>query len=355
VRLAQIVPTLPPTVGGVGGYALVLARGLRDHGWQTTFVAAREEGDRLLGAHDVIGLRAGERASSLVEALERAGAITVLLHYSGYGYARRGAPVWLVRGLRRWKKQNRASRLVVMFHEVYATGRVPWSSSFWLSPVRKRLAQRLAELADRRITSCARYARLLRRWRPDPDDIRVLPVPSNVGEPGEIRPFPERAPTAVVFGQAKRRSDVYRRLADFMPVLERSGIRTLQDVGPPLQPEATQALPIGLHQHGILDPDELSDLLCQARFGLLHLPASLLAKSGCFAAYAAHGAVCLLSSDGAPAADGLCDGQHFIEVGSSSPELPDEPTLEAVGAHAFRWYSAHRLDSIAEQYVQDLR
>lgn len=354
VRLIQIVPTLPPAVGGVGDYALVLARGLRDRGWQTTFIAAREEGDRRLEAHDVLGLPAGDRASALVETLERAGADTVLLHYSGYGYAERGAPLWLPNGLTRWKSRGSERRLVVMFHEVHTTGRVPWNSSFWLSPIRKRVAHQLAQLADNCVTNCSHYRGMLRRRRPDADGIRIVPVPSNVGEADEIRPFSGREPTAVVFGQAKRRSDVYRRLADFMPVLERYGIEALEDVGPPLGSAATEALPIRIRHHGVLEPAALSDLLSGAKFGLLNLPAHLLAKSGCFAAYAAHGTVCLLNSDGAPAADGLRDGHHFVRIPPSSSGLSDERALETIGANVFAWYSAHRLERIAERYVEDI-
>ena len=67
----------------------------------------------------------------------------VLLHYANYGYAPRGCPFWLIEGLGRWKKRNPRSQLAVMFHELYASAS-PWRSAFWLSPIQRRLASRLA-------------------------------------------------------------------------------------------------------------------------------------------------------------------------------------------------------------------
>ncbi|MFZ4728709.1 MAG: glycosyltransferase family 1 protein, partial [Pseudanabaena sp.] len=68
----------------------------------------------------------------------------VLLHYVGYGYAKRGCPVWLVDGIQRWKNLYPDRLLVTMFHELHASGTPPWTSSFWLSPLQKNLVTRLA-------------------------------------------------------------------------------------------------------------------------------------------------------------------------------------------------------------------
>jgi hypothetical protein len=78
----------------------------------------------------------GEGATSLAraEATELTTALRdtdrVLLHFSGYGYARRGLCRWLVDGLTRWKAAGAQRRVVTMFHEVYASGPI-WRSSFW--------------------------------------------------------------------------------------------------------------------------------------------------------------------------------------------------------------------------------
>ena len=71
----------------------------------------------------------------------------VILHYVGYGYEKRGCPLWLIRGLESWKRNHRVHRLLVIFHELYAAGS-PWQSSFWNSPVQRWITGRLARLAD---------------------------------------------------------------------------------------------------------------------------------------------------------------------------------------------------------------
>jgi len=66
----------------------------------------------------------------------------------------------LVDGLQRWRTASINRLLVTMFHEVYATG-PPWASSFWLSPLQRNLAARLAQMSDHCLTSRQGYAKLL--------------------------------------------------------------------------------------------------------------------------------------------------------------------------------------------------
>jgi hypothetical protein len=111
---------------------------------------------------------------------------TVLLHYVNYGYAKRGCPVWLVDGLQRWRSASVNRSVVTMFHEVYATG-PPWASSFWLSPLQRNLAARVASLSDRCLTSRQGYAKLLYELSLGKQtQIPTLPVFSNIGEPEQV-------------------------------------------------------------------------------------------------------------------------------------------------------------------------
>src|SRR5438132_6506179 len=100
--LIQIVPRLPPAIDGLGDYAFYLAKQLRD--------------DCEINSHFIVGnpqweieqpigfsvQRVGERSSAcLREVLQssRNSISSVLLHYVGYGYAKRGCPFWLIRAL----------------------------------------------------------------------------------------------------------------------------------------------------------------------------------------------------------------------------------------------------------------
>ena len=159
----QIVPRLPPAIDGLGDYAFYLAKQLRND-WEidSHFIV----GNPQWKSEQPIGfpvVTIDERSSaSLLEALQspsRSLISSVLLHYVGYGYAKRACPFWLTRGLDQWKRQRPHRRLITVFHEIYAFG-PPWSSSFWTSPFQKLLAKRLAIISELNLFGTAPLCRL---------------------------------------------------------------------------------------------------------------------------------------------------------------------------------------------------
>ena len=160
-QIIQIVPKLPPAIDGLGDYALNIARQLyKDFGVRTHFVV----GDPAwVGAEEIEGCPVSKvktrSASNLLALLLNVNAPprVVLLHYVGYGYAKRGCPFWLVKGLENWKRNTNNAQLVTMFHELYAFG-PPWTSSFWLSVFQRNLVERLVQLSDHCVTSNDGYA-----------------------------------------------------------------------------------------------------------------------------------------------------------------------------------------------------
>ena len=93
-RIVQIVPSLPPSIGGVGDYALQLACQFRQrNGWETSFLVGNVawSGPSTIAGFPVHRLETAT-ADRLCEQLNRDRAQTVLLQYSGYGYAKRGCP-----------------------------------------------------------------------------------------------------------------------------------------------------------------------------------------------------------------------------------------------------------------------
>ncbi|HEX6902206.1 MAG TPA: glycosyltransferase family 1 protein [Thermoanaerobaculia bacterium] len=318
MRIVQVVPRLPPPFEGVGTYASALAGTLAERGIETRFVT----GD---------GKRTPE---ALLENLQ--GCETALLHYAGYGYQSRGCPLWLVRGLERWRTPGR--RLVTFFHEVWATG-PPWRSSFWLFPAQRRLAARLARLSAALGTSLEIYGELLRHWR-DGREMAVMPVFSTVGEPVDPPPLAERARRIVVFGGAGvRRRTWGRHLPDLSKAVRDLGAEAVCDVGPPVEtPAAVAGVPVrGL---GVLPPEEVSALLLGSAAGFLAYPPAFLPKSTIFAAYCAHGVLPVCAWDGAPL-DALC------WTGSGDPQ--------AVASAARMWYAGHSLERQAERFARLLK
>ena len=313
MEIVQIVPRLPPAIDGVGDYAFILARQLRvAHGIQTRFVVcgakSRGVGSREQGAGSgphpqplspgtmypwsargansgaltpgpsprapcTHGRRGEEAldgfpvyqlselsAAELTRVLSQSGMPrTALLQYVGYGYEKRGCPLWLVRGLEAWKRgaaltpgpspeaekgtvpfslirksgqSPRTRRLVTMFHELYASG-PPWRSSFWTSAVQRWVARCLARQSDRCFTNRAASG----HWLSSVSGmgtvpVRVLPVLSNLGELADPLPLASRKPQMVLYDNVGRNPRTRSLAVNLVRrACERMGIKRLVPFG----------------------------------------------------------------------------------------------------------------------------
>jgi hypothetical protein len=276
MKLVQIVPQLPPAPSGVSGYAAALAVELEERlGIESRFVT---------GAAGLTGS-------------------TVLLHYANYGYQTRGCPVSLVRGLLRWKRSAAGRRLVTVFHEVYASGPF-WRSSFWTSPLQRRLAATLALGSDGVVTNLELYAGLLKRLTPSVE-VHVSPVFSTVGEPERVPALSERSPRMVVFGGPGARARAYGEHREDLEASCRGlGVEEVLDIGPALSsvpPRIGGNIPV--RTLGELPVSEVSRRLLGSRAGFLAYPGDFLGKSTIYAAYCAHGLLPVQPGEKAAAGD----------------------------------------------------
>lgn len=269
-------------------------------------------------------------------------ACSVVLHFSGYGYGHRGLCFWLLRELKELRKRRGDSlRLVIVFHELFASG-PPWQSAFWLAAPQAFIARRLARLADAIWTNTELHATWLRAAVARGTPVHARPVFSNVGEPDALPALAARAAVAVVFGSAATRQRAFDTLHESGVDLRALGIDEVVEAG---SGGPSHHLPGSLpcRHLGRLDVDALRSLLHGARFGLLDYPAQYLAKSGVFAAYAAHG--CMVLDTRAPGADadGLVAGEHYLPLAhAGSAELGlDAHQRRAHRLH--RWYQSHRI------------
>lgn len=348
-ELLQIVPALPPSVSGVGDYALLLARELQaTYGVRTRFLNGNPA---WRGASSVLPFAAvtveEQSTAALLKALEQVSSCqTVLLHYVGHGYEKRGCPLWLVRALERWKQTNRA-RLIVLFHEVSGTGPI-WTSGFWTAGLQASLAKRLARLADRIRITTEVSARRLRAMLPasSTTPVRVLPVFSTLGEIAVPLPYQQRARQMIVFGGGGWREAAYtRHLGALQKACEAMGIETVVDIGVPVRVRPT--LPVPFIEAGVLSAGAASALMSKAIAGFFTYPVLHIGKSTIFAAYCAHGMVPVTFARNALDGDeGLRAAKHFLAGFSSTPGEDDFSAL-AKAAHA--WYQQHGLSAQARE------
>ncbi|MBU2858407.1 hypothetical protein HF289_16620 [Acidithiobacillus ferrooxidans] len=262
---------------------------------------------------------------------------SVVLQMSGYGFSKRGAPLWLLREMER--RRHESSKFGVFFHELYAFG-PPWKSAFWVSPAQRYVVCRLAEMSDFWMTNREGSAQWLRRYAGNKPHA-VLPVFSNVCE---IQSLPAvRKNRLVVFGSAGLRTTAYRTAGrGLLQWAKRQSIE-IHDVGPTVtDPQVMETLMGGgVIQHGRLEADKISDLMRDSRFGVIAYPIGFIAKSGVFAAYCAHGLCPVILSKGHAPSDGLLAGQHYL------PGIPtgivNADKAQRIGEGAWGWYQSHKL------------
>jgi hypothetical protein len=270
----------------------------------------------------------------------------VFVHYSGYGFATKGAPLFLVAHLSAFA-QRTGCPISVFFHELYAQGRFP-SSSYWLSPLQRWCARRLSLMSSFTATSCSAYTQELASWNPSANPL-VLPVFSTIGELSNPSPLNERPAVATIFGKPASRYRVYQEGGEGIARAISMGIiDRIVDIGDgefPLPPRLT---PYVVRHHALSNTD-IASLLKDARYGLLAYDLNRLEKSTIYASYAAHG-ICpvilpLSSEDTAT--------YPYMEL----PELTTTPLAEhrTVATRSWAQYQERTIQKSAERIMRALR
>ncbi|HUD32763.1 MAG TPA: hypothetical protein VMR43_07050 [Variovorax sp.] len=270
----------------------------------------------------------------------------LLLHYSSYGYQKRGIPTWLAERIRTLRQRFRV--FGVVFHETYAFG-PPWRSAFWLSPMQQRIARDVLREADFWHTNREAAAQWLRKSSRAPvAPHRVLPVFSNIGEPPPVER--EREPSLIVFGATSSRERTYAwNDGEIHRFAQQHGLR-IHDIGRPLPdgPMARRLAESGAVVHGMLSEAEVSRAMLAARFGVVRYEPIYACKSGIFAAYAAHGMCPILLWHDYDTHDGLQAGVNYADGFDAFPKT-GEGDLSAhaarIGRAARQWYEPHRVDA----------
>lgn len=353
VALVQLVP---PGQGGVLDFAQCLQAEWAASGVASHIVAVSKAmaTQRSLAEHidECIGGHPGDRIDA--SATGRVGHCAVVLHFSGYGYGQRGLCFWLLEQLRALRAQRgQGLRLVVVFHELFASG-PPWRSAFWLSRLQALIAARLARMADVLWTNTEHHAGWLRGVVNPAMTIEVQPVFSNVGEPA-VGPTPgDRQRRAVVFGSASTRQRAFDNLQGRESILGKLGIEELVEVGNGGASTGTPTT-MACHHVGRLEGPALSRLLLESRVGLLDYPPQFLAKSGVLAAYAAHGCVVLNTCPPGPDRDDLISGRDYLCLPAATDRAVTPATQAAMASSLTRWYAGHGLSRQAQQLLAHAR
>ena len=345
--LIQVVAQLKPERCGVSDHAILLAREL-EAAFQirTAFV--------VLNSTEPCNLpypRVDCAPSLLLEAcnsLRNGQFAALLVHCSGYGYSRDGAPFDLAKALHRVRKSSQFP-IAAYFHELYATG-MPWKSAFWYTRRQQQVVRRLASACDLIATNSTRHLQWLEREaiQGGVPAVRLLPMFSNVGESRELPTPRGRRPALVVFGLADTRRKAYRRLSSLGRLLHTLGVEEIVDAGPDfdVSPELGG---IPVKRMGVLAAPDLARTLSQSTFGFVQHESFSLAKSGVFAGLCALGVIPVIVEPFSGEVDGLKDGVQVVSPKTAGAIQNDG--LERCSAAAWTWYSGHRLHIHAAAYA----
>lgn len=355
MNLLQIVPRLPPSICGVGDYSWLLARALREqHGIETRFLVVDPSWQPADGEPEFPFERVAADRREATNQIERLAqpSNAVLLQYSGYGFSKRGAPLWLLAALRALRLRRPRLRLITMFHELYATGPI-FRSSFWFSHAQRWITRSIARLSHCAHTNRQASARWLEAAAPSlRGRITAMPVFSNLGERPDAPPPSQRPAQLVIFGHQV--ADGAEFWASFESLVEKLGAARVIVLNRPLRAPAAWPSRIPVESSGILEPKAISAILQSARWGCLNYPPAFLGKSGVLAAMLAHGVVPTLLDESDALSEGLEWSKHAIAA-SHPDAAANAAALDRISAHGKDWYAGHNIAATAASYANHLQ
>lgn len=351
--LLQIVPHRSLDSDGIGDYAVAIAERLRAaHDLNSRFIVARPDATThaVDDGFDTIAFPArsgwGAAEADLLAALDTAHsakAAALIVHISGYGYARYGAPFWLARATARWKRQHgRSIPIIGVFHELFSQG-APWNRRYWYGLRHKRFVRNIAALCDHVITPTQAYADWLNAHCRLSSPPIAMPVVSNVGEAAPSDESAQRQNRMAIFARSGSAEAVYSRWdAQIAQAVAAYGIEEIIDIGARASAPPASIGGVRVTAHGRLPAPAIAVLLDTCRVGFLayqHMP---LAKSTILAAYAAHGVVPLCAADDGGPQDGLVAPENFVHLGTVPDAAPFPVEREADMRRCMSaWYALH--------------
>lgn len=346
--ITQITPAYHPESGGVADYAYSLGLALSSKGVKCSTLVTREDIDET--NHDSGVIRVPGIASLIAKELMHAERL--LLHFSGYGYAKRGLCQWLGNAIQTWRINNPQGRLITIFHEVFAKGPL-WRSSFWTAAPQRQIAKQLARVSDKIFVTSQGGLKQLTEFHTSAS-ISLLPVFSNVGEPNYLPQLVERIQRAVVFGGNANREAAYRALSKSASSLwdgfNSFGIQEVLDIGPDAAvPSTLNHLPV--RKLGSLPATSVSEVLLDSSLGIINYPGHVFSKSGIAAAYFSHKLLVVNTSNIGNYPKDLTPDHEFITLDCLKNCNGRAQRLADAG---FAWYQGHNLERTVGKIISFL-
>ncbi len=331
MEVTHITPRFAPQIDGLGDYGRLLALELgRAHGCTNRGIVGDPAWARLAEGTTSPFPVAAVRERTADELLRKLGnAKTVILNYVGYGYHQRGTPFWINRAIGRWKSASPSRRLIVVFHELWASG-PPWKSEFYLGFIQRRLVSELHRMCDAALTSTPLMFRMLEAIQPGKTQFQ--PIPSNLPTLTlEVRTLHHQGPVSVIaFGQEASRRLGIRAHTELLRALHREGLLAgIRVVGKGADASETPSDDVRLLRTFLpsdliaatsdVSASEGAALLGRSDLFLSYYPSALLCKSGALMAALGSGCVPILPE--ATKANPLAEGRELLACDGSEEQI----------------------------------
>lgn len=352
MKIAQIVPRLPPYRDGVGDYAIWLAKQLSAaHNIDTQFLIFQAGSKNDANVEGFSALKLTEHTIQEFNTLISPDVDGIILHYSNYPYlhGKWDAPFWMLDALNDIK-QRLAVKVIVMFHELPT---LKWGRIKILNPVQALMSRRLAQIAHTVITDSSNFKKQLGKWTTLP--IPCIPDFSTIGEPEQVISLAERDRRLIIFGGHDRQRVYKNHLPSLLQTCNALGIQEICDIGSPLNLDATAFKTLQLVELGFQPEEAIRQLMLTSFAGLIdysRFPGDL-SKSSVFAAFCAHGLLPICTGYNPSEADGIHLNQQYAVSGNHLRDW-SLAELQAIATQAHQWYDHHSLAKNARVFASYL-
>jgi hypothetical protein len=353
MNITHIVPRMPPSICGVGDYSYLLASEIyKKYGINSHFIICDPMSETDSKSKFHYTKLAKHSHKHLLKILQKNNAKIVILHFSGYGYSKKGCPLWIANFL----KLKEDIIVITMFHELYAVSKNPLKTSFWLSYIQKRIVKNIANYSDFCVTNTTEYAKKIKQI--SGKNSKSLPVFSNVGEPDTFIPWNKRKRNLLLFGSL--RPLIYTKYLKHLYSLCRVlNIESIIDVGKIVKPKIASLKGIPIVKKGILPRKEIMQIMANCIVGYSSPHSNnLKSKSGTIAAFCANGLVPLIpntTTSPSSVSREILHLNYILKAENKYFKVINDIKLEdieEIALNNYRLYQSHTLNIHADEYTK---
>ncbi|WP_417735104.1 hypothetical protein [Rosistilla oblonga] len=347
----QIVPRLPPAVCGVADHAIALGDSLvKSWGYDVRYVAINPIPQPLkIDSNHQLTCRSADALLTFLQEQNLPPSSTLIVHFSGYSYGKRGVCFWLTNALRRFLEQRPNINLITMFHELWSPAPLLSKSGVTI-PFQKMIVSKLIQLSKAVHTNRQAYGNQIRNLCPSFNGpVTIQNIFSNFGEPIGLPEFSSRKPQILIFQPPDLNTKGGKLFWEGWKRL-----RQQLGYGKTIVAGRTQTIPADseIQAVGYVSAELGATLMLDSQVAYLDYYDGYLGKSSIFSSFAAHGLAPVMQRVNHSQLDGILHRKHYLLP--DDDELNDMASLRSIGHEIRSWYLTHSLAATTCTYANEI-